>query len=181
MLEVLRLCERTAAQTDGFFSAWYSGRFDPSGVVKGWAVSEASKLLESLGYGDHCIDAGGDMEARGRNAEGSPWKIGIRNPFDQGAVVKVLSLSDRGIATSGTYIRGDHIFNPKTGERVTDGPASLTVVALDACEADRLSTPAFAMGDEGIAFLASVPGVEAYVIGRDGMALFTPGLARYIA
>ncbi len=180
MAEVLRICDETARETGGYFSAWYGGSFDPSGVVKGWAVREASRLLDELGFRDHCIDAGGDIEARGVNAEGRPWEIGIRNPFDPSTIIKVLHLSDRGIATSGTYIRGDHIYNPKTGEPVVDGAASLTVVGPDVCEADRLSTPAFAMGEGGLGFLAMTSGVDAYVVGRDGMALYTPGLARYM-
>jgi thiamine biosynthesis lipoprotein len=180
MKEVLRICDETAAQTGGYFSAWYRGTFDPSGVVKGWAIREASRMLDELGLFDHCIEAGGDMEARGLNAEGLPWEIGIRNPFDPSTIIKVLRLSDRGIATSGTYIRGRHIYNPKTGAPVVDGVASLTVVGPDACEADRLSTPAFAMGEEGIGFLSSTPGIEVYAVVRDGMALFTPGLARYM-
>jgi thiamine biosynthesis lipoprotein len=180
MKEVLRICDETEAQTGGYFSAWYRGSFDPSGVVKGWAVREASRMLDQLGFFDHCIEAGGDIEARGLNAEGEPWEIGIRNPFDPSTIIKVLRLSDRGIATSGTYIRGDHIYNPKTGLPVSDGVASLTVVGPDVCEADRLSTPAFAMGEEGIGFLSSTPGIDVYAVVRDGMALFTPGLARYM-
>src|SRR5208337_229960 len=125
MKEVLRICDETEAQTGGYFSAWYRGSFDPSGVVKGWAVREASRRLDELGFFDHCIEAGGDIEARGLNAEGRPWEIGIRNPFDPSTIIKVLRLSDRGIATSGTYIRGDHIYNPQTGRPVSDGVASL--------------------------------------------------------
>jgi FAD:protein FMN transferase len=181
MLEVLRLCDETARQTGGYFNAWYAGTFDPSGVVKGWAIHEASRMLDELGFRDHCIDAGGDIEVRGLNAEGGPWEIGIRNPFDPKTIIKVLRLSDRGIATSGTYIRGDHIYEPKTGRPVTEGYASLTLVGPDVCEADRLSTPSFAMGEEGMGFLAMTPGIDAYAVGRDGMALFTPGLARYMS
>ncbi len=180
MREVLRICDETTRQTDGYFSAWYGGRFDPSGVVKGWAIRGASRLLDELGYMSHCIDAGGDIEARGTNAEGKPWEIGIRNPFDPATIIKVLHLTDRGIATSGTYFRGDHIFNPKTGQPVKGGVASLTVVGFDVCEADRLTTPAFAMGEQGIGFLASTPGIDAYIVDSVGIALFTPGLARYM-
>jgi thiamine biosynthesis lipoprotein len=181
MREVLRICEETERQTGGYFSAWYAGAFDPSGVVKGWAVREASRILDDLGFRDHCVDAGGDIEVRGVNAEGWPWEIGIRNPFDPRTIIKILRLSDRGIATSGTYIRGDHIYDPKSGLPVTEGFASLTLVGPDVCEADRLSTPAFAMGEEGLGFLATTPGIDAYAVGRDGTALFTPGLARYLA
>jgi thiamine biosynthesis lipoprotein len=178
MREVLDLCRQTQDLTDGWFTPWFEGQFDPSGLVKGWAIHRASQLLDDLGYRDHCIEAGGDIEVRGFNDEGQPWEIGIRNPFDTSTLVKVLYLSDRGVATSGTYIRGRHIYNPKTGERI-EGVPSLTVVGPNVYEADRLATPAYAMGEGGISWLATLPGIEAYQIGHDQCALATPGLAEY--
>lgn len=178
MAEVLRLCDETEALTDGYFTPWFEGRFDPSGLVKGWAIARASRLLTDRGYRHHCVEAGGDIEVRGLNDEGKPWEIGIRNPFDPQTLIKVLHLSDRGIATSGTYIRGRHIYNPKTGERI-EGVPSLTVVGPDVYEADRLATAAYAMGAGGINFLASIPGIDAYQVGHDERALATPGLAEY--
>jgi len=178
MREVIRLCDETEALSSGYFTPWFQGKFDPSGLVKGWAIARASKLLDGLGYRHHCVEAGGDIEVRGFNDEGNPWEIGIRNPFDPHTLVKVLHLTDRGIATSGTYIRGRHIYNPKTGERI-DGVPSLTVVGPNVYEADRLATAAYAMGEGGMGFLASQTGIDAYQIGPDRQALATPGLVRF--
>src|SRR2546421_969408 len=38
---VLARCEELHRETDGFFDARASGRLDPSGYVKGWAVDRA--------------------------------------------------------------------------------------------------------------------------------------------
>jgi thiamine biosynthesis lipoprotein len=179
MQEVLRLSEETKRLTDGFFDVWFEGRFDPSGLVKGWAIARAARILEQDGFISFCIEAGGDIEVRGANDEGRPWVIGLRSPFDPEKLTHRLRLQNRGIATSGTYIRGQHIYNPKNGARAEE-IASLSVIGPDVFEADRLATAAFAMGAAGIEFVAGLPGIEACSIGWDGMATFTPGFAEYM-
>ena len=57
---------------------------------------------------------------------------------------------------------------------------SLTVVAPSIYEADRMATAAFAMGRDGLAFIAGRPGLDAYAIAADGIATFTQGFARYV-
>jgi len=180
MSELLRLAEQTRAETGGYFDVNFGGRFDPSGLVKGWAIRKAARILDEDGFHSFCIEAGGDIETRGANEQGAAWTIGIRSPFHPEEIVRTVRLHDAGIATSGTYIRGEHIYNPLTGGRARE-IASLTVVGPDVYEADRLATACFAMGLDGIAFLAGQPGVEGYMIGHDGVATYTPGFARYIA
>jgi thiamine biosynthesis lipoprotein len=179
MREVLARSEETRRQTDGFFNVRFNGRFDPSGLVKGWAIARAARLLDDDGFISFCIEAGGDMEIRGGNDEGSPWAIGLRSPFEPSKLVRRLLLTNHGIATSGTYIRGAHIWNPRTGD-AADEIASITVVGPDVYEADRFATAAFAMGRDGIAFMAALPDFDAYMIEKSGLATFTPGFARYI-
>ncbi len=180
MREVLRLAEQTRQRTDGWFDVWNHGRFDPSGLVKGWAIERAARILADDGFVSFCVEAGGDIEVRGANEEGRPWSIGIRNPFDPSTLIRRLALQNRGIATSGTYIRGKHIYNPHTGGPA-DEIASMTVVGENVYEADRFATAAFAMGPAGVEFMAGVPGCDAYMVDKSGMATFTPGFARYIA
>jgi FAD:protein FMN transferase len=179
MREVLGLAEQTRLETDGYFDVRFDGRFDPSGLVKGWAIQKAARLLDNDGLISFCIEAGGDMEIRGANDEGAPWVIGIRSPFEPSKLIRRLQLTNHGIATSGTYIRGMHIWNPREGN-AADEIASLTVIGPNVYEADRFATAAFAMGREGIAFLASLPDLEGYMVEKTGMATFTPGFARYI-
>lgn len=180
MQEILRLSEDTKRLTDGYFDVWFDGHFDPSGLVKGWSILKAARLLDARGLKNYCIDAGGDMEIRGSAAAGEPWKVGLRNPFDPETIIRMLAVSNRGIATSGTYIRGEHIYNPLTG-RKANGIASMTVIAPNVYEADRLATAAFVMGEGGIEFIAGIPTCDGYMVDSNGMATFTPGFARYIA
>jgi FAD:protein FMN transferase len=179
MQEVLRLSEETKALTGGYFDVWYNGHFDPSGLVKGWAIVQAARILDEDNFISFCIEAGGDIEVRGANDEGGPWAIGVRNPFDTETLTHRLLLQNRGIATSGTYIRGEHIYDPKTGAPA-NAIASLTVIGPNVFEADRLATAAFAMGPAGIEFLAGLSGFEACMIGWDGVATLTPGFTGYV-
>jgi thiamine biosynthesis lipoprotein len=181
MQEVVRLAERTRVETDGFFDAHRDGVFNPVGIVKGWAIYNASELLRRDGIWDFYVDAGGDVQLSGRNDEGEYWSVGSRNPFDIQQVVKVLKLSDIGIATSGTYVRGDHIYDPHTEVGLSGEIVSLTVLGPNVWEADRYATAAFAMGPAGIEFIEREPCLEGYMISRDGIATMTSGFTEYVA
>lgn len=180
MREVLRLCEETTRQTDGYFNAMRDGVRDPSGLVKGWAIHNAANQLLDQGIGNFYIEAGGDIEAHGSGEEGDGWIVGIRNPFNISEIVKVIRLRDAAIATSGTYIRGEHIYNPHDGFRPATTVASMSVIGPNIYDADRFATAAYAMGDQGVHFIQSLPGFEAYVISHNKVATYTSGLERYV-
>lgn len=178
--EVLALCEKTKKETSGYFDHVRNGSIDPLGIVKGWAIEKAAKILFTKGYEHFYIDAGGDIQVNGHNAQSELWTVGIRNPFNRFQNVKTLSLHNCGIATSGSYIRGNHIYNPFQLQKSITDVVSMTVIAPDVCEADRFATAAFAMGRQGIYFIEKVPGLEGYMIDRKGMATYTRGFERYI-
>ena len=177
MRTVFKLSENTRRETNGFFNIEHEGWYDPSGLVKGWAIFNAAELLRKQGFENYYVDAGGDVQLAGKNEHGQAWRTGIRNPFNINQIVKVLSLSNCGIATSGNYIRGDHIYNP-LGAIVSD-IVSLTVIGPNVYEADRFATAAFAMGRAGIDFIAQRDGLEGYMIDDSGQATFTSGFDRY--
>ena len=105
--------------------------------------------------------------------------MGIRNPFQRDEHVKVLALSDRGVATSGTAVRGRHIYDPSTSGALETDVVSLTVIGPNVYEADRFATAAFAMGGEGLAFIARLPDLEGYAVSADGTATYTRGFHHY--
>ncbi len=180
MKEVFDLSEKTKRETGGYFDIWNGNNYDPSGLVKGWAIYNAAKILESSGFSNFYINAGGDIQARGKNAEGKDWVIGIKNPFNSQEIIKTLRLKNKGVATSGTYIRGQHIYNPNhKGESLTD-VVSLTVVGPNIYEADRFATAAFAMGKEGISFIEKTGGLEGYAVDKNGIAAMTSGFEKYV-
>ena len=121
--EVFRLSEETKTETAGYFDIGANGMLDPSGLVKGWAIHNAAELLRARGRANFFVDIGGDVQAHGVNAEGRAWTVGIRDPFSsEHKIVKRLRLRDMGIATSGTYLRGQHIWNPDERSRAVARP-----------------------------------------------------------
>lgn len=180
MKTILALCEETKQATAGYFDILArNGRLDPSGIVKGWAIFHAAELLKREGMKHYFVEAGGDIQVRGLNNQGKQWSVGIRNPFDITQVVKSVFLKDEGIATSGTYLRGQHVYNPFAKDKHIVDIVSLTVIGPNIYEADRFATAAFAMGMPGIAFIEQLPGFEGYIIDKDGIATMTGGFETY--
>jgi thiamine biosynthesis lipoprotein len=124
------------------------------------------------------VEAGGDIEVSGNNSDGKTWTIGVRNPFNGNEIVKRVTLRNCGIATSGTYERGKHIYNPKTNAPI-DEIVSLTIIGPDVYEADRFATAAFAMGSKGIQFIEHLKNFEGYMIDTQGIATETHGFKNY--
>lgn len=179
MKSILALSEQTRQETQGYFDIYHDGIIDPSGIVKGWAILQAASRLKEAGFINFYIDAGGDIQAAGKKGD-NPWRVGIRNPFNRQEIVKVLAVTDKGIATSGTAIRGQHIYDPHHPDTPPSEIVSLTVIGPDVYEADRLATAAFAMGKRGIYFIEQLPGFEGYMIDASAQATFTRGFVRYV-
>lgn len=179
MKEVFILAEATKQESHGYFDIVHNNSIDPSGIVKGWAIQKAANMLEQKGYNNFYVDAGGDIQVKGNNAKGETWTIGIKNPFNQKEIVKVIHLSNSAIATSGTYIRGKHIYNPLKNAVIED-IVSMSVIGEHIVDADRFATAAFAMGKKGIQFIEELPGFEGYMIDTKGIATFTSGFETYV-
>jgi FAD:protein FMN transferase len=178
--EVLSACMALERVTQGYFSVRAAGRLDPSGYVKGWAVARAATRLSEAGATAFCINAGGDVVARGRPAPHRLWRVGIRHPEQPERLAAVLAVEDLAVATSGQYERGAHILDPHTGAP-PEGLLSVTVVGLDLAVADAYATAAFARGAEGPPWLAELEGYDAMCITSDHRVLSTPGFARHRA
>jgi thiamine biosynthesis lipoprotein len=178
--EVLTRCLALERATRGFFSARPAGRLDPSGLVKGWAVAGAAERLAAAGAESFCINAGGDVLARGRPAPDRRWRVGIRHPLELDRLAAVVAVEDLAVATSGEYERGAHIVDPHTGAPPT-GLLSVTVIGPDAATADAYATAAFAMGADGPVWTATLTGYDAMCITSDRRVLSTPGFARHRA
>ena len=179
MRTILALAAETKQATEGYFDIARDGLLDPSGIVKGWAIQQAAERLAAEGWHNFYVDAGGDIQVAGTN-QGHPWRVGIRNPFRREENVKVLALTDRGVATSGTAVRGQHIYDPHRPGVPLLEVLSLTVVGPNVYEADRFATAAFAMGRRGIRFVEGLAGFEGYMIDADARATYTSGFERYV-
>jgi len=182
MKVVFKLSRQTKNETNGYFDIITNdGKINPSGLVKGWAIYNAAESLKKAGYKNYYVEAGGDIQVQGENNEKKAWRVGIKNPLKQNEIVKVVCLlNNEGIATSGTYIRGNHIYNPKNREEIISEIISLTVIGKNVYEADRFATAAFAMGKKGIEFKEKLAGFEGYMIDKSGIATMTTGFKNYV-
>lgn len=180
MKEVLRLAEQTKRETNGYFDIRTpQGPLDPSGLVKGWAIYNAARILTDAGSNNYSVDAGGDIQVSRPDDDHSPWRAGIQNPFNSQEIVKAVGLRHEGLATSGNYNRGAHIYNPKETEKQTS-IVSLSVIGPNIYEADRFATAAFAMDKQGIYFIEKLARFEAYQIDTDGIGTETSGFNKYV-
>ncbi len=129
---------------------------DLSAIAKGHGVDRISTVLDAAHCSDYLIDIGGEVRAKGLNAVGESWRIGIEVPDQNrvGAIQKVLALADEAVATSGDYRnffedrgkRYSHTIDPRTGYPVTHALASVTVVHESAMWADGYATALNVLG-----------------------------------
>jgi thiamine biosynthesis lipoprotein len=105
------------------------------------------------------LNIGGDIVAWGRSC-----KIAVADPtawYDNAEPFTWINLHNAAVASSGTYARGAHLKDARTGELplIT---ASATVVARDAVTANALATTLCLTGaSEGFKIVESTPGAAA--------------------
>jgi len=176
--EVLALGREAEQRSGGAFSILLPGddgqpRLDPSGVVKGWAVQRASRLLSTLVDTDFCLSAGGDLVCSTTDPDRSPWRIGIEHPQDPRSVVAVVPVQSGAVATSGTTHRGQHLVDARTGRPPT-GVASVTVIGRSLTWVDIDATAAYAHG-AGAADWLRTRGRTALVVWPDARTALLDG------
>jgi thiamine biosynthesis lipoprotein len=174
--DVLARCEELRVITDGYFDA---GRVlehgtDPSGLVKGWAVDRAGEVLDAAGARNYSLNAGGDIRLRGAPLPEPRWRVGIQHPRVRDKIAAVVEGNDVAVATSGAYARGEHVVDPHTG-LAPAGVLSVTIVGPELATADAYATAAYAMGEAGPEWTASLGLYEAMTILADDRVLLTPG------
>jgi len=174
--ELLRESEAAEAATHGRFSAWWRGWFDPTGLVKGWAVEQATARflqpllaeprveprVEAVG-----INAGGDMQLMTAPGSAWRWRVGIADPEDRTATLATIDVGDGAVATSGTSERGNHIVDPRTGQPAT-GVRSATVVSDRLAHADLWATAAVVAGFDDLGWLNDARSASGMLIAPDG-------------
>lgn len=155
-------------------------------VAKGYAGELAAAELKARGVRSALLDLGGNIETVGARPDGTPWRVGLRNPFG-GALLGTVAVEDSAVVTSAIDQRffvdaaGNrywHILDPATSAPARSGLASVTVVAKSGGRADALSTALFVMGAErAAAFWRARQDFEMVLVGMDGHVQITPGLA----
>jgi thiamine biosynthesis lipoprotein len=176
LAEILDRCAVARDLSGGWFDPWaVPGGFDPSGYVKGWAAQNALAAFRfrSAGVGGVLVNAAGDIAGSGGLGDGAPFRIGIADPFAPHRLAEIVELTGA-IATSGTYERGEHLIDPRSG-RPAARAASASVTGPDLGLADALATALAVAGEQGLALIDGLDGYEALVINPDGSKRRTRG------
>lgn len=179
LTEVVALCEQARERTDGYFDADLplpggGTRFDPAGLVKGWAVERAAGTLRGLAGRDFCLNAGGDIVVGGAGA----WRIGIENPVATHQLLTIVTMAEGAVATSGLAHRGTHVVVPHTGAAAVDLLAA-TVIGQSLTWADVYATAAIARGRTSLRWLGKLSGYAGMIVRSGGAVLVTadwPGI-----
>ncbi|MDZ4858660.1 MAG: FAD:protein FMN transferase [Candidatus Hydrogenedentes bacterium] len=149
---------------------------DLSGIAQGYAADRVAKMLDELGVADYMIDVSGEFRTRGRNDRGDSWQIAVERPdAPERTAHLVVPLSDKSLATSGDYRnyrerdgkRVSHEIDPKTGQPIAHGLASVTVVTDNCALADAYATALIVMGPEKGFALASEKGMAVFFLVRN--------------
>ncbi|MEZ5093395.1 FAD:protein FMN transferase [Nocardioides sp.] len=179
MTEVLELAQQAERESGGAFSSFLPPddgdvAFDPTGVVKGWAVERAARFLHALDDTDFCLSAGGDMVCRVVRGDSPAWQVGIEDPRDPRRLVARVPVRDGAVATSGAAHRGPHVVDARTG-RPPLGVGSVTVIGPSLTWADIDATAAYAQGPAAADWLRTRPGRTGLVAWDDGRCELVEG------
>jgi len=153
-------------------------RLDVGAIAKGWATERAARNAPA----GLLISVGGNVRATGpKDANGTPWVIGIQNP-DGDDYLHTIYVTDQSVVTSGDYQRSymvegkpyHHIIDPDTLY-----PAALwrsvSVVCPDSGLADALSTALFILPrNEGQKLLDTYQACAMWV-DTEGRIIMSPG------
>ena len=162
-------------------------RIDLGGIGKGFASQRVAELMKEEGVTSAMLSLGGNIQCLGSKPDGSPWNIGIRDPWsDSGALYCAVKVRDKAVITSGGYERyfemdGKtylHILDPRTGYPAQSGLSSVSIITSDGTLGDGLSTALYIMGLEGATeyWRQNRDSFDAVFITDDGTLYATAGL-----
>ena len=176
--EKIRLSDHCVTMNEGMI-------LDLGAISKGYIADRIKEYLVEEGVKSAVIDLGGNVLCIGNRPDGTPFRIGIRQPFaDTVSAVTALSVTDQSVVTSGIYERCftkdgilyHHLLDPRTGYPCENELASVTVLSDHSVDGDALSTSCFLMGTEkGLELINSLPNVRAVFLTREGELIYSDG------
>ena len=161
-------------------------QLDLGAVGKGYAADETAQVLRENGVASALLDFGGNILTIGSKPDGSPWRVGVRDPDSEGSL-GVLELAGQGVSVSGGYekyfVGGDgerywHILDPATGAPARSGLVQTAVVSGESKRCDALSTALFVMGLNGaVQYWREHRDFEMILLAEDRTIYMTEGLS----
>lgn len=147
-------------------------------IAKGYIADRMKEYLLAQNVKSACISLGGNVLAVGEKPDGSPFRIGIQEPFaETGKSLDTIEIRDTSVVTSGIYERCfyendvlyHHILDTTTGYPVDNELAGVTIICPFSAKADALSTACLCLGHEkGRKLLDAEKDVAYLLVTRDG-------------
>jgi thiamine biosynthesis lipoprotein len=165
----------------------YGVHLDFGGIAKGWAAHQTAERLQE--YGSALMNAAGDIAISGPLANGEPWKIGVRNPFEQDTDFETLKLNRCGVATSGRDRRHwtqnglprHHIIDPNTGQPAETDVMTATIIAPTVMEAEAAAKAVLILGGEdGLKWIESDPMLAGIIVLENGHTFYSQRIKEYL-
>lgn len=164
-----------------------SAQLDFSGIAKGFGVDLAAEWLLGQGVRHFLIEVGGELRGHGMRPDAQPWWVDIELPPGTRIAPLRLALHELSIATSGNYRRWldadgrryGHTLDPRTGQPVENGVASVTVLHESCMLADAWATALTVLGPEDGIALAEAKGFAVHMV-ADGGERLTSALERML-
>lgn len=152
--EVYSLAQNARQETDGYFNPFFDGNYNPTGLVKGWAINKIfdqhlRPLLADPDIVGVSLNGGGDIIVAIADQTDFRWQIGIEDPSDDTMILGQYELANQAVATSGVSRRGEHI------KRNISSLQQVTIVSNTLVFADAWATAGMAAGTE--TFLKLIP------------------------
>ena len=156
---------------------------DFNSIAQGYTVDVIAQFLETKGDSNYLVEVGGELLAKGKNADGNIWRVGVDKPIDSidgnERFLFILDLENKALATSGNYrkfyekdgVKYAHTINPFTAFPAQNRLLSVTVIHDNCMLADAYATAFMVMGiKKSKQFVKLHPEVEVYLVyaGKDG-------------
>ncbi|MBQ4081972.1 MAG: FAD:protein FMN transferase [Clostridia bacterium] len=160
---------------------------DLGALATGYALEQAAKTAEQMGFTSLLLNLGGMVRAVGNKPDGTEWTVGVEDPRDPERFLCTVRIpSGSTLSTSGDYrryytvngVKYHHLIDPDTlypGQLYR----SLSVLCRDSVAADALSTGLFFLPAQQAMMLAkSLPDTEIMLVSADGAVQYSDGFSK---
>jgi thiamine biosynthesis lipoprotein len=149
---------------------------DPGGIGKGLTADLVCEFALAGGAWGVMAEIGGDVVVAGDSPEAQGWRIGVEDPFAEGAYAAIIRLGIGAIATSSQLKRrwstgateAHHLMDAATGASAVSDAQTVSVIAAAGWYAEVLTKAGFVRDTAD--FLAWLP-----TVGAAGSVIDTTG------
>lgn len=154
-------------------------------IAKGYIADKMKEYLLSEGVESALINLGGNILTVGSKPDGSPYVLGIQEPFNNGiSTIPNVSVTDKSLVTSGVYERCfyqdgilyHHILDTRTGYPINNNLWGVTILSDSSMEGDAFSTMCLCLGlTDALKLIEQTDNMEAIFITEDMEIYYSSG------